>query len=145
MAMLPITREKNDLARLHREMDDLFGNFLGFPTWSEKSIWPPIDLVEDENEITVRAEVPGCKASDVNISVQGNTLSISGEKRHEEEKKEKGYYYEERSYGSFRRDMTLPADVEPDKIDASCKDGILTIRLPKSEKAKAVKVKVKGQ
>lgn len=146
MTLVPFTRGKSDLARLHREMDDLFGIFLGgFPAWGERAVWPVIDIIEDENEIRVKAEVPGCRAEDIDISVQGNTLSISGEKKHEEERKEKGYYYEERSYGSFRRDMTLPADVEPGKIDASCKDGVLTIRLPKSEKAKAVKVKVKGQ
>ena len=72
-------------------------------------------------------------------------LSISGEKRHEEEKKEKGYYYAERSYGSFRRDITLPSDVDPAKIDAVCKNGILTINLSKSERAKATRIKVKGQ
>jgi HSP20 family protein len=77
--------------------------------------------------------------------VQGNTLSISGQKKHEKEDKEKGFYYAERSYGSFRRDLTLPSEVEPGSIEASYKDGILTIRMPKSEKAKAVKVKVKSQ
>ncbi len=77
--------------------------------------------------------------------MQGNILTISGEKKHEEEKKEKGYYYAERSYGSFRRDLTLGSEVDASKIDAACKDGVLTIMLPKSERAKAVKVKVKGQ
>jgi HSP20 family protein len=60
-------------------------------------------------------------------------------------RQELGYYYAERSYGSFRRDLTLPADVEAGKIDASCKDGVLTVKLPKSERAKAEKVKVKSQ
>jgi HSP20 family protein len=155
MNIIPFTTEKGELARLHKDMDDLVSSFFGGrPTlFSEREIWPAlsriewpaIDINEDENAITVKAEVPGCKAEDVDISVQGNTLTISGEKKHEEEKKEKGYYYAERSYGSFRRDLTLPAEVDSTKINAACKDGVLTINLPKSEKAKAVKVKVKGQ
>ena len=147
MNLIPFTKEKSELARLHRDMDDLVTSFFGDRPmlFSERELWPAIDIRDDENAITVKAEVPGCRAEDVDISVQGNTLTISGEKKHEEEKKEKGYYYAERSYGSFRRDLTLPADVDSTKIDAACKDGVLTITLPKSEKAKAIKVKVKGQ
>ena len=146
MALVPFRREKNDLARLHRDMDDLFGSFFsGWPTLTEKTLWPAIDISEDENDITVKAEVPGCKADDIDISVHGSTLTISGQKKHEDENKQKGYYYAERSYGSFRRDLTLGADVDASKIDAACKDGVLTLKLPKSEKAKPVKVKVKAQ
>jgi HSP20 family protein len=147
MNLVPFTREKGELARLHKDMDDLVGSFFGGRPmlWSEREIWPAIDISEDENTITVKAELPGCKAEDVDISVQGNTLTISGEKKHEEEKKEKGYYFAERSYGSFRRDLTLSSEVDASKIEAACKDGVLTITLPKSEKAKAIKVKVKGQ
>jgi HSP20 family protein len=72
-------------------------------------------------------------------------LTISGEKKQEEEKKEKGYYHMERSYGSFRRDLTLAAEVDTAKIQAECRDGVITITLPKSEKAKPTKIKVKGQ
>jgi HSP20 family protein len=106
--------------------------------------WPTIDIAEEEDAIIIRAEVPGCKAEDVDISVYGNTLTISGEKKLSEEKKEKGYYHMESSYGSFRRELTLPTDVDRDKVDAVCKDGVLSIKLPKAEKAKAVKAKVKG-
>ena len=146
MALLQLRQERNELARLHRDMDDLFGTFFGeMPVLAERQIWPAIDIAENENDITVKAEVPGCKAEDIDISVQGNTLSISGQKKHEKENKEKGFYYAERSYGSFRRDLTLPSEVEPASIEASYKDGILSIRMPKSERAKAVKVKVKSQ
>jgi HSP20 family protein len=147
MALVNIQKkDRGDLARLHRDMDDLFGAFLGdWPVLSHRTIWPAIDIADDENEIVVKAEVPGCKAEDIDISVHGNTLTISGEKKAEEEKKEKGYYHLERSYGSFRREIGLPDDVDPDKVEASCKNGILTVTLPKSEKAKATKVKVKGQ
>jgi HSP20 family protein len=146
MALVPFKRERSDLARLHRDMDDLFGSFFGgWPTLAERTVWPAIDISEDENTVTVKAEVPGCKAEDIDISVQGNTLTISGEKKQEKEEKEEGYYYAERSYGSFRRDLTLGSEVDASKIDASCKNGVLTVKLPKSERAKAVKVKVKGQ
>jgi HSP20 family protein len=149
MALLPVRRERDRgaLARLHNEMDDLFRSF--FEDWEmpllRRGRWPAIDITENENEFVVKAEVPGCKADDIDIPVHGNMLTISGEKKQEEEKKGKGYYHVERSYGSFRRDLNLPADVDSEKIEAVCKDGILSITLPKSEKAKAVKVKVKGE
>jgi HSP20 family protein len=138
-------RNKNGLARLHNEMDDLFDSFfrgLDRPFAGYKA-WPAIDVAEEENEIVVRAEFPGCKADDIDISVYGNTLTISGEKKHEEEKKEKGYDHVESTYGSFRREIALPTDVDQSKIDAVCKDGVLSITLPKAATAKAVKVKVK--
>jgi len=125
--------------------------FFGYKTW------PAIDIAETENEFVVKAEVAGCKADDIDISVHGSTLTISGEKKQEEEKKsagpwaqgrltaEKGYYHVERSYGGFRRDLNLPADIDTDKIEAECKNGILSITLPKAETAKPVKVKVKGE
>lgn len=147
MAIVPFHKgHRHSLANLHNEMDDLFDSFfrgLDRPFVGYKA-WPPIDVTEEENEITVRAEVPGCKAEDIDISVYGNKLTISGEKKLSEEKKEKGYYHIESSYGSFRRGLTLPTDVDQDKIDAVCKDGVLSIKLPKAEKSKAVKVKVKG-
>ncbi len=147
MAIVPIRRHRGELARLHDEMDDLFRSFLG--GWSglgyERAVWPAIDVSEEEDAITVKAEVPGCKADDIDISVHGSTLTISGEKKHEEEKKEKGYYHVERSYGSFRRDLTLPSEIEAGKIAATCKDGVLTVTMPKAEKTKAVKIEVKEQ
>jgi len=139
-------RNRGDLARLHGEMDDLFDSFfrgLDRPFAGYKA-WPAIDVAEEEDAIIVRAEVPGCKAEDIDISLYSNTLTISGEKKLSEEKKEKGYYYVESTYGSFRREVTLPTDVDQGKIDATCKNGVLSITLPKTEKAKAVKVKVKG-
>ena len=147
MALVHLNKKnRNGLARLHNEMDDLFDGFfrgLDRPFAGYKA-WPAIDVAEEENAIVVRAEVPGCKADDIDISVYGNTLTISGEKKFEEEKKEKGYYHIESTYGSFRRELTLPTDVDPNKVEAACKDGVLSIKLPKAASAKAVKVKVKG-
>ena len=148
MALIPYRkRQAGDLAGLHREVDDLFNSFFGnWPANSlEGKVWPAIDVKESNNEFIVTADVPGCKADDIDISVYGSTLTISGEKKQQQEKKEEGYYHIERSYGSFRRELTLPSEVEADKIKASCKDGVLSVTLPKSERAKAVKVKVTGQ
>ena len=148
MALLPVSRKNSsDLSKLHRDMDDLFGSFFGgWPSmFSDKGLWPAIDVAESENEITLNAEVPGCKAEDIDISMQGNTLVISGEKKQKQEEKEKGYYHVERSYGSFRREFSLPSEIDASKIDASYKDGILTVKVPKSEKAKPLKIKVKEQ
>lgn len=149
MAILRTRQRGNDLARLHRDMDDLFGSFFGdwpmLSTTNSRTVWPALDVAEGENEITVKAEVPGCNVEDIDISVHGNTLTISGEKKYEDEKKEKGYYHVERSYGSFRREINLPTDIENEKIEAACKNGVLTITMPKAARAKAMKIKVKGQ
>lgn len=147
MTLVPIhRRNRRDLAGLHSEMDDLFDSFfrgLDRPFFGYKA-WPAIDVAEQEDAIAVKAEVPGCKADDINISLYGNTLTISGEKKQSEQKKEKGYYHRESAYGSFRRQLSLPTDIDQDKVEAVCKDGVLSITLPKAEKSKAVKVKVKG-
>jgi len=147
MALVPFNkRERNGLARLHCEMDDLFDGFfrgLDRPFAGYKA-WPAIDVAEEEDSITVRAEVPGCKAEDIEISVYGNKLTISGEKKLTDEKKARGYYHVESTYGSFRRELALPTDVEQDKIEAECKNGVLSIALPKAAKARTVKVQVKG-
>ena len=150
MNILPKKRRErggSQLARLHSDMDDLFNSFFdGRDTpFLTRSRWPVMDIGETDSAFTIKAEVPGCKAEDIDICVHGNTLTITGEKKAEEEKKEKDFYHIERSYGSFRRDITLSVDLDSDKIEADCKDGVLTITLPKSEKAKAIKVKVKGQ
>ena len=148
MALVPARKKgRSELARLHDEMDGLLGRFFGDWDWPvlAHTHWPALDVAENENSYVVKAEVPGCKADDIDISVHGNMLTISGEKKQEEEKKEKGYYHMERSYGSFRRDMNLASEVDPAKIEAICKDGVLTITVPKTEKSKAVKIKVKEQ
>lgn len=143
MALLPVRRrERGPLARFHDEVDHLFRGFFDdweLPAW-DYGRWPAIGIAENENEFVVKAEVPGCKADDIDISVHGNMLTISGEKKVYEEKKKKGYYHIERSHGSFRRILHLATELDPDKIEATCKDGVLTLTLPKSEEAKAVKV-----
>ena len=148
MALVPyLKRPRNELARIHDDVDDLFRSFFG--DWGtsrfERTMWPRLDVIEKGDNLEVTAEVPGCRGEDIDISVQGNILTISGEKKTTEERKEEGYYMQERSYGSFRRDVTLPSEIDPSKIEATYKEGILHLSLPKSEKAKAVKVKVKEE
>ena len=134
------------LARLRDEMEDLFGRFSAdgsLTTPDRGAYWPAMDVAEGKDSIAIKAELPGMKAEDINISVQGNTLSITGKKREETEEKREGYYHSERRFGSFRRDMVLPGDVDTNRIDATYNDGVLTVTLPKTEQAKAKTVKVK--
>jgi HSP20 family protein len=148
MALLQTRKSvRNPLTRFHNEIDDLFHNFFDESDLSpwDGSRWPAIDVAEHDNEFVVKAEVPGCKAEDIDISVLGSRVVITGEKKQEEETEKKGYYHLERSYGEFRREFNLRCDVDPNKVSAVCKDGMLTITLPKTEKAKLTKVKVKSQ
>ena len=147
MALVHLNRKgKNELSKLHDEMDNLFDGFfrgLERPFGGYKA-WPAIDVAEKDDAIVVRAEVPGCKPDDIDISVYGNTLTISGEKKETKEEDEKGYYHMESTYGSFRRDINLPTDVDAGKVNAVCKNGVLSVTLPKAETSKAVKVQVKS-
>jgi HSP20 family protein len=103
---------------------------------------PTVDMFDRENEVVVRAEVPGMSKEDIDISVLGNTLTISGERKSEEEVKEDDYYYCERSYGRFQRNIALPQGVGAEDIKASYKDGVLEVVLPKKEEAKSKKIEV---
>jgi HSP20 family protein len=150
MTLLPIKRREmpiNELARAQSEMQDMMRSLFGnrdMPIAWQSVAWPAIDIAEQEHEYVVKAEVPGCKIEDIELSVSSNILTIRGEKKQEQEVKEKGYYHVERTFGSFRRDLSLAGDVDISKIDAKCKNGVLTVTLPKTEKAKTAKIKVKG-
>ena len=134
------------LARFHSEIDHLFERFFDEPLWGgsrlipESQSWagawsPSLDLSEGSDEFVVRAEVPGVDPKDFEISVSGDVLSISGEKREESRERRGNVYRSERRFGCFRRDVRLPEAVNADKIEAEYDKGILTIRLAKSEKA----------
>ena len=135
------------------EMEHMLDRFFegGFPRgWLRSFRWgrpllgdlaaevrmPHVDLVERDEEVVLRAEVPGVEKKDIDVSITGNSVTIKGQTRHEE-KEEKGEYYRcEISRGAFSRTVALPAPVDPDRANASFKDGILEITLPKLEKAK---------
>jgi len=145
--LLPVRRrEMGDIMHLPQRMSDLFQQLMGEwgPFWSERSYWPALDIADREDAIVIKAELPGCKPDDIEISVHGNTMTISGEKKECKEEKKENYYHVESRYGSFRRDLVLPAEVNADKIEAKCQEGILHITLPKVEKAKAKRIKVQG-
>ena len=105
---------------------------LGDGGWS-----PAIDVYDEKDRLVVKAELPGIDKKDVKVSLDGDTLSIKGEARKEQEAKEKDYYWSERAYGSFHRAISLPVAVEREKATASHKDGILTVDLPKTVEAKS--------
>jgi HSP20 family protein len=104
---------------------------------------PALDVVDDDDEIRVTADLPGVDKDDFQIEVVGDRLVLRGEKKAEREERKGDYYYSERSYGSFSRTIPLPAEVDPDKAEARFKNGELRIRLPKTEEAKSRRVKVR--
>jgi HSP20 family protein len=136
-----------ELNRLRREIDRLFEEPFGFlaPSTGFFEGWTPaVDIYEDKDKYTVKAELPGMKKEDIDVSLDGNTLTISGERKEEQEKKEEEGYRSERFFGRFQRSVTLPATVQANKIEAAYKDGVLTIVVPKSEEAKPKQIQVKS-
>lgn len=116
--------------------------FRNFPNWDEDeglmaSAWmPPVDIADDADRISVTAELPGFKEEDVKVELQGDVLTISGERRRESEKKDRDYRRVERSYGQFRRSFTLPASVDRENVKANFSDGLLKLELPKKPEAR---------
>ena len=104
---------------------------------------PPIDLSETPDKITVKAEIPGMDPKEIDISIQGDTLIIKGEKKEEKEEKGKNYYRMERRYGSFSRSVDLPTSVDTNKVTAECKNGVLEITMQKKEEVKPKQISVK--
>lgn len=106
--------------------------------------WAPlVDIVEDEKEYLVKAELPEVKKEDVKVTVEDDVLTITGERKYEKEEKGKKYHRVERAYGSFERSFTLPEDADGTKVNAEFKDGILRVHVAKSEKAKPKSIEVK--
>jgi HSP20 family protein len=147
--VLPWKRKKqNHAKKLQHKIDNMYEHFLEpyflSPPYSfGKGKWSPtLDVSEGSKDITIKAEVPGVEAKDFNISIDGRRLTIKGEKRHEHEEKEKTYYRAERSYGYFSRTIELPVEVDPNKVDASYKRGILKIKLRKTKASETKRIKV---
>jgi HSP20 family protein len=106
---------------------------------------PEADVVETEDHIQVTVELPGMKPEEINIDLENNVLTIAGEKHEEREEKNNTWHLSERRYGSFSRSFVLPRDVEQDKISAHFENGILRVRIPKSEKARRRKIEVRNE
>jgi HSP20 family protein len=126
-------------------MNRLFNNLFDTPTVASAQVRrfaPATDLIESDTHYILRADLPGLSEDDVNIEFEGNVLSISGERKSEHEHRGKGFYRVERSYGSFRRSLRLPAGVDAEAIKATFDKGVLEITVPKPEAAKAHKVEI---
>ncbi len=131
--------------RMTRLFDESFNHFLS-PVASAEELggkWvPPVDIRETDDELTLLAEVPGLGKDDVNVTLENNVLTLSGERRFEKDADKEGYHRIERSYGNFTRSFTLPANVQTDQVKASFEQGVLSITLPKREEAKPRKIDI---
>ena len=133
-----------ELARMEREMEDLFGR-VEWPWRAERGWAPAIDMVDAEEEIVLRADLPGMDEKSIDVSVQDGTVTISGERKEEKEEKKEDFYYAERSYGAFSRTVMLPVGVDADRVKATFKKGVLEVHLPKAKEAKGRKVDIKTE
>ena len=111
-----------------------------FPKLEEVS--PSVDIFEEKGDMVIKAEIPGMKKEDVNVSIMENIVTISGEKHQEEKVEKKDYHRVERRYGSFCRRFQVPANVSSDEVKASFKDGVLEVRIPKAEAEKQKNIKI---
>lgn len=142
------TRERtawpSEMLSIQRDMNQLFDSFFrNDDSFTGLSVWTPaVDIVERDGEYEVRMELPGVRKDDVRITIENNVLTIRGDKKPPSAEEEKGYRRVERSYGSFLRSFALPTTVRAEKIEALVADGILTVRLPKADEARAKEIEV---
>jgi HSP20 family protein len=138
-----------ELTSIQNEMNRLFNTFFDTPTTGNGGTtnalrrWiPPMDLVETDDHFVLKADLPGLTEADVNVEVEDNVLTLSGERRAEHEDKREGYVRVERAFGAFRRSLTLPEGIEPEAVQASFDNGVLEVRIPKPEERKPRKVAI---
>jgi HSP20 family protein len=138
-----------DLMSLRQAIDRLFEDSFVRPSSAlagiEAIVGPPLDIYQTPDEVVVKATLPGMKPEDVSIDITGDTLSIKGESKAEEEVKKEDYLYQERRYGAFSRSVVLPGGLKSDRAEATMEDGVLTLKIPKAEevKPKAISIKAK--
>jgi HSP20 family protein len=138
-----------ELNSLQSEMNRLFNTFFDTPTTTGGNgggaarRWvPSMDLVETDEHFVLRADLPGLTEADVSIELEDNVLTVAGERKAEHEEKQEGFYRMERSFGQFRRSLTLPEGVDADKIAATFDKGVLEVRIPKPEERKPRRVAI---
>jgi len=143
--------EKNPFISLQKEINRMFDRFFEdfrLDTFKEpfRQDFPKIDVTETESDIQVVADLPGLDKKDIEISISDNIMTLHGKKENSIEEKKQNYYRRELSYGSFRREIVLPAEVEAEKVDASLNNGILKIFVPKKvdSKRKSKKIEIKS-
>ena len=126
-----------DVDRLNRMFSEMYGEGLG------RGWVPPVDIYEsDDHEVVIKAELPEMKREDISLTFENNVLTLSGERRMEQETRRERFQRVERHYGSFSRSFTLPATIDASRISASYKDGVLTVRLPQRDEAKPKQIEV---
>jgi len=135
-----------EFVTLQDRMNRLFRDSYG-PEGKDESLTttafaPPVDVYEDEHNITLKIEVPGIEEKDIDVRIENNTLTVHGERKFEKEEKEENYRRVERQYGSFTRTFTLPQTVDSEKIEANYDKGVLKIQLAKKAEAKPKQIKV---
>ncbi len=133
-------------SELDRFVERFFGEPFGetpFAAGWASGFTPALDVVESENEVTLRAELPGLDPADIDIQVSGDVLTISGEKRQQSEESKENWYRAERRFGQFRRVLALPSQVDADKVSAEYDRGVLTVHLPRSAEARPRHIQVR--
>ena len=129
--------------QFNRLFNDTFSRMFGENEPATRTQWsPPVDIYENDQNIVLKAELPGVDPKDVDIRVEDGTLYLKGERKFEKETKEENYHHVERSYGTFVRTFQLPRSVNTDNVVAEYKDGVLTLTLPKREEAKSKTIKI---
>lgn len=156
MALVPWRRQNTflgdafaELDQLHRDVNKLFGS--PYPWWREAhspaltyGSWDPaIDIRDNGNNYEIKAELPGLTKEDVGISIEGDTLTLKGEKKEEKETEKNGYLRSERVFGSFLRQFSFPVKVDAENVKAAYQNGILTVNIPKKEDSKPRQIDVK--
>jgi HSP20 family protein len=147
MAYLPKLRSKSESIRTRDSVfDDLFNELYSLPTsFLSKSgvdLSPRIDISETDAAYKIEAELPGINQKEIDVKIDNNILTIKGKKEDIKEEKEKNYHLRERYYGAFQRSISLPNNIEPEKIKASFENGVLNISVPKSDKRTPKKIEI---
>ena len=145
MTMITRIDPFRELVSLQDRFNSLFENFSEVSAKDQLAsgtFVPAVDIYEDEHNLVLKLEIPGMNEEDLNVSLENNTLSVSGERKFEKEEKEENFHRIERRYGSFTRTFRLPNTVDPEKVDASYEKGILKITLGKRAEAKPKQIKV---
>lgn len=131
-----------ELERIRREFDRLLEDVFPVTAEREEVLVPPIDVYETDSEVVVKAELPGIKKEDIDVTIKENSVHIKAEKKEEKEEKTETVHRVERFYGKVERVVPLPAEIKPEEAKAEYKDGVLEIRIPKVKVTKEAKVQV---
>jgi len=135
-----------ELNQLRNQMDRIFEDLAGRgeeAEWGKTSWYPAVDIFEMDNEIVLKADLPGVDQKDLEIKVEDDTLILQGEKKIEQKEEKENFLRAERIYGAFKRSFSLPQTVDKEKIKASLKNGVLTVLLPKKAEVKAKEISIK--